>query len=69
MIAILNDSTIAIGNDNDYGQTTLNGAENGVAVATGRTSHIFTFRLSGANKLVNVKPAGIALSAASFIGK
>ena len=52
-IAIINDSTIAIGNDNDYGQTSI--GENGIATATGKSSHIITYRLSGANKLVNFR--------------
>ena len=61
--AIINDSTIAIGNDNDYGQSSS--TENGVATATGKTSHVITYRLSGAKKLMNLKPAGIALSPAN----
>ncbi|MFN8438520.1 MAG: esterase-like activity of phytase family protein [Cytophagales bacterium] len=52
-IAIINDSTIAISNDNDYAQTTLNGAEDGVAVATSVTSHVLVFGLSGTSKLNN----------------
>jgi len=47
-IAIINDSTIAISNDNDYGQ--YSPLENGLAVATGKNSHIITYGL-GANKL------------------
>jgi hypothetical protein len=47
-IAIINDSTIAISNDNDYGQYSPN--EDGLAVATGKNSHIITYGL-GANKL------------------
>jgi secreted PhoX family phosphatase len=54
-LAIINDSTIAIGNDNDYGQTTLNGAEDGVAVATTNLSHVFTYGLQGSNKLSNLR--------------
>lgn len=50
-LAILNDSTIAVGNDNDYGQTTLNGAEDGIAIATGKLSHVFLYGLKGINKL------------------
>jgi len=50
-LAIINDSTIAIGNDNDYGQTTLNASENGIAVATTNLSHVFVYRLSGVNKI------------------
>ncbi len=48
-LAIINDSTIAISNDNDYGQ--YSPSENGVAVATGKNSHLVTFGLSGASKL------------------
>ncbi|MEY5049049.1 MAG: putative phytase [Bacteroidota bacterium] len=62
-IAILNDSTIAIGNDNDYGQ--YSPLENGVATATNKSCHVITYRLSGANKLMNLMPAGIALSPAN----
>lgn len=56
-IAILNDSTIAICNDNDYGQTCPNA--DGIPVATSNLSHIITYRLSGANKLVGFTPAAI----------
>ncbi|MBN8697724.1 MAG: esterase-like activity of phytase family protein [Bacteroidetes bacterium] len=61
-LAIINDSTIAIGNDNDYGQTTLGGAEDGVAVATTNLSHVVTYRLSGANKLSNFQSVEPLLS-------
>ncbi|MFO0478262.1 MAG: esterase-like activity of phytase family protein, partial [Bacteroidota bacterium] len=54
-LAIINDSTIAIGNDNDYAQTTAGGAEDGVAVATTNKSHVFVYRLSGVNKIKNYK--------------
>jgi hypothetical protein len=50
-IAIINDSTIAIGNDNDFGQ--VSPAENGIATATTITSHVMTYGLQGANKLNN----------------
>ena len=56
-LAIINDSTIAIANDNDYGQTTLNGAENGVAIATSNLSHVFIYELYGTNKLINFRMA------------
>ncbi len=52
-LAIINDSTIAINNDNDYGQASA--AANGVATATGIKSHLITYRLQGANKLNNYK--------------
>ncbi|MBL0745593.1 esterase-like activity of phytase family protein [Chryseolinea lacunae] len=48
-LAILNDSTIAIANDNDYGQSSP--LENGIATATANKSHVFVYRLSGADKL------------------
>lgn len=50
-IAIINDSTIAVGNDNDYGQ--ISPTENGVATATGKTSHVLVYDLKGSNKLSN----------------
>ncbi|MCC7298495.1 MAG: esterase-like activity of phytase family protein, partial [Bacteroidia bacterium] len=49
-LAIVNDSTIAIVNDNDYGQVSV--PENGIAAATTFTSHLFTYSLKGSNKLV-----------------
>lgn len=59
-LAILNDSTIAIVNDNDYGQ--VSPAENGVATATGFTSHLLKYGLTGANKLSNFDFIGTTLS-------
>jgi len=59
-LAIINDSTIAIGNDNDYGQ--VSPAENGVATATTNLSHVFTYRLSGSSKLNNFIPVVTLLS-------
>ncbi len=53
-LAIVNDSTIAICNDNDYGQTCP--AADGIPTATGIVSHVITYRLQGANKLVNFVP-------------
>ena len=50
-LAIINDSTIAIGNDNDYGQ--LSATENGIATPNGILSHVITYRLSGNTKLAN----------------
>ena len=49
-LAIINDSTIAICNDNDYGQMAAL-PDNGVAMATGITGHVFVYGLQGANKL------------------
>ncbi|MES2559863.1 MAG: choice-of-anchor I family protein [Bacteroidota bacterium] len=54
-LAIMNDSTIAIGNDNDFGQKSA--AANGIATATGNISHVITYRLSGVRKLANYTPA------------
>ncbi|MBL7690231.1 MAG: choice-of-anchor D domain-containing protein [Flavipsychrobacter sp.] len=59
-LAIVNDSTIVIGNDNDYGQ--FSPLENGIATATGNLSHMLTYRLQGANKLSSLVVPSIALS-------
>ncbi len=48
-LSIINDSTIAICNDNDYGLASP--AANGIANATGLACHVVTFRLSGTKKL------------------
>ncbi len=50
-LAIINDSTLAVCNDNDYGQSSP--TANGVATATNAKSHVFVFGLKGVNKLVN----------------
>lgn len=50
-IAIVNDSTIALVNDNDYGQ--VSPSANGIATATTNLSHLFSYRLQGSNKLNN----------------
>jgi hypothetical protein len=52
-LAIINDSTIAICNDNDFGQTCPNA--DGIPVATTNSSHVITFGLQGNNKLKNYK--------------
>ncbi len=52
-IAIINDSTIAISNDNDFGQSSP--AENGVATVSTNLSHLVVYGLKGANKLANFK--------------
>ena len=52
-LAIINDSTLAIGNDNDFGQTCP--LENGIPIATNNTSHVVTYRLQGKNKIANLK--------------
>jgi hypothetical protein len=50
-IAIVNDSTIAVGNDNDYGQ--ICPSADGIAIATTIKSHVMVFGLKGENKLTN----------------
>lgn len=62
-LAIINDSTIAIGNDNDFGQTSP--LANGIATATGNVSHVITYRLGGAKKLTNYVPASSNVSSQS----
>jgi len=52
-LAIINDSTIAICNDNDFGQSSP--SENGVATATTNKSHLITYGLKGSNKLANFR--------------
>lgn len=56
-LTIINDSTIAISNDNDYGQ--YSPLENGVASPTSNTSHVFVFGLKGNSKLVDFMPANL----------
>ncbi len=51
-LAIENDSTIAICNDNDYAQTCP--LANGIAIPTTNLSHVIKYRLQGANKLQNL---------------
>lgn len=53
-VTIINDSTVAFCNDNDYGQSSP--GENGIATATTNLSHVITYRLQGANKLTNFLP-------------
>ena len=59
-LAIIDANTIAIVNDNDYGQ--ISPSENGIATATGITSHLITYGLQGSNQLAGYKFAGITLS-------
>ncbi len=59
-LAIINDSTIAVSNDNDYGQYSPD--EDGLAVATTNLSHVVTYRLSGSNKLENYEAHATDLS-------
>lgn len=48
-LAIINDSTIAVGQDNDYGF--VSAPANGIIAATNLVSTIYVYRLSGANKI------------------
>jgi hypothetical protein len=59
-IAIINDSTIAFANDNDYGLSSP--AANGIATPTSNLSHVITYRLQGSNKLNNFQTQAITLS-------
>jgi hypothetical protein len=59
-LAIINDSTIVVGNDNDYGQ--YSPLENGIATATGNLCHMISYKLQGANKLSSMVAPSIALS-------
>lgn len=59
-VAIINDSTIVICNDNDYAQSSP--SENGVATATSNLSHVIKYNLKGANKLQNFNFIGTTLS-------
>ncbi len=53
-LAIINDSTIAVGIDNDYG---IKSTDEGVASASGIDLVIFVFHLKGNNKIKNYVPA------------
>ena len=53
-VAILNDSTVALVNDNDFGQTCPNA--DGIAIPTTNNSNLFTFRLQGNDKLIGYNP-------------
>jgi hypothetical protein len=59
-IAIVNDSTLFIGSDNDYGQ--YSPTENGIATATTNLSHVFKYGLQGVNKLTNYQAPVAPLS-------
>jgi streptogramin lyase len=62
-LAIINDSTIAIANDNDFGQKSA--LANGIATETGNLSHLITYRLSGTKKLPNYTPSVLSVSSQS----
>lgn len=67
-LAIINDSTLAIANDNDFGQTCP--AENGIPVATTSLSHIVLYSLKGSNKLQNyVAPKSLSVANPLVSGK
>ncbi|GAA4451646.1 esterase-like activity of phytase family protein [Rurimicrobium arvi] len=59
-ITIINDSTIALCNDNDFGQTCP--SANGVPVATTNLSHIVVYGLKGANKIPNFIAPSVPVS-------
>jgi hypothetical protein len=59
-LAIINDSTIAFCNDNDFGQTCPNA--DGIAIPTTNVSHVITYRLGGQNKLQNYNALTTTLS-------
>lgn len=59
-LSIINDSTIAITNDNDYAQYSI--GETGVAMPTTNLSHIVTFRMSGSSRLNNFIPPTMDVS-------
>lgn len=59
-LAIINDSTIAICNDNDFGQTCPNA--DGIPIATTNTSHVITYGLQGNNKLKNYKALSLNIN-------
>ncbi len=60
-LAIVNDSTIFITNDNDFGQVSPNA--DGIATATGTLSHVIRYGLQGANKLRNFSQISQTFSA------
>lgn len=59
-LAIIDQNTIAIANDNDYGQ--ISPEENGIAMPNGILSHVMTFNLSGSNQLSNLVVASPTLA-------
>jgi len=59
-LAIIDANTIGIVNDNDFGQ--VSPLENGIASATGTTSHLITYGLTGSNQLSSFNFIGIDLS-------
>ncbi len=59
-LTIINDSTIAVCNDNDFGQTCP--LANGIAIPTTNLSHVLVFRLQGSNKIQNLQTLGTTFS-------
>ncbi|MES2479349.1 MAG: esterase-like activity of phytase family protein [Bacteroidota bacterium] len=60
-VTIINDSTIAFCNDNDFAQACP--LANGIPVATTNLSHIVVFNLKGTNKIPNyVAPVSLGIS-------
>lgn len=53
-LAIVNDSTLAFCNDNDFGQTCP--LADGIAIPTTNKSHVITYGLKGSNKLSSFQP-------------
>jgi hypothetical protein len=53
-IAIIDKNTIAVCNDNDYGQVSTN--QDGIATATTIKSNIYLFNLAGTDALINYVP-------------
>lgn len=51
-LAIINDSTIAIANDNDFGQYSPN--ENGIAIPNNVKTQLYIYKLTGENKIKNL---------------
>lgn len=62
-VTIINDSTIALCNDNDFGQSCP--SANGIPVATSNLSHIVIYSLKGANKIPDfiAPPAPVSIGA------
>lgn len=50
-LAIINDSTFAVCNDNDFGQLSVN--EDGIAIENNVKSQLFVYHLQGTNKIAN----------------
>lgn len=58
-LAIVNDSTIFIGNDNDFGANST--PNNGLVTASGNTCHVIEYKFAGVNKLQNFTPVKMNL--------